>query len=131
MPYALWVSLQQFEKVVFLPILGLHHDDEDEQTQRILLWRELNHAWEALGQKQKSITENAIRTRQQPADFLTSIAIRNLIDKLVSWCDQIEKYGLVDYEMGIWEEQIVDVFIQCLDLLPAEQARAGPNSNDR
>lgn len=114
-----------------LTVLGLHHDEEDEQNQRILLWRELNHAWEALGQKQKSITENAIRTRQQPADFLTSTAIRHLIDKLVSWCDQIEKYGLVDYEMGIWEEQIVDVFIQCLDLLPAEQARAGPGSNDR
>lgn len=110
---------------------GLHHDNEDEHNQRILFWRELNHAWEALGQKQKSITENAMRTRQQPADFLTSGVIRNLVDKLVNWCDQIERYGLVDYEMGFWEEQIVDIFIQCLNLLADEQPRLISTSNGR
>ena len=42
-----------------------------------------------------------------------------MIDELVKLCDEIEPHGLVDYEMGVWEEQIVNVFMQCLDLLPA------------
>lgn len=32
-------------------------------------------------------------------------------------CDQLEQYGLVDYEMGIWEEQITHIFAVCLELL--------------
>lgn len=94
------------------------------------LWRELNHAWEALGQKQMTITENALRTQQQPTDYLTGKNIQGLIDKLIQLCDAIEKHGLVDYEMGIWEEQIVDIFIRCLDLLPQEQigSTSGPQN---
>ncbi|KAK6369204.1 hypothetical protein LTR64_007367 [Lithohypha guttulata] len=111
--------------------LGLHHDDEETHAQRLVLWRELNHAWEALGQKQKSITETAIRTQQQPAEYLTAAALQSLIDKLVHLCDQVEKFGLVDYEMGLWEEQIIDVFIQCLDLLSEEQTHLGPGSHER
>ncbi|KAJ9660648.1 hypothetical protein H2198_002390 [Neophaeococcomyces mojaviensis] len=111
--------------------LGLHHDDEENHDQRLLLWRELNHAWEALGQKQKTITEEAARTRRQPRDILSSAAIIALVDKLVQLCDQIEKYGLVDYEIGIWEEQIVGIFTQCLDLLPHEQARGGGSLNQQ
>jgi len=110
---------------------GLHHDDEESHEERIQLWRELNHAWEALGQKQKTITENALRTRQQPPDYLSATNIQDLVEKLVQLCDQIEKYGLVDYEMGIWEEQIIDIFIECLDLLPREQARTEPGSAER
>lgn len=108
----------------------MHHDDEEEHPQRVALWRELNHAWEALGQKQKSITEIALRTQQQPTDYLTGKNIQDLIDKLIQLCDAIEKHGLVDYEMGIWEEQIIDVFIRCLDLLPQEQtsSTSGPQN---
>lgn len=95
------------------------------------LWRELNHAWEALGQKQRAITETALRTQQQPTDYLTSKTIQDLVDKLVQFCDAIEKHGLVDYEMGIWEEQIVDVFIRCLDLLPSEPTGTTSVSSNR
>jgi hypothetical protein len=27
---------------------------------------------------------------------------------LMEFCDGIESYGLVDYEMGVWEEEILD-----------------------
>lgn len=101
---------------------GLHHDDEEQYSQRLKSWRELNHAWEALGTKQKQVTELALRTNQRPQDILSADAIRSLVDKLILLCDQLEKYGLVDYELGLWEEQIVDVFIQCLELLPDDQA---------
>ena len=107
--------------------LNLQHDEEGSQTQRITLWRDLNHAWEALAQKQKSATENALRTQQQPSDLLSADAIQDLVNKLIGLCDQLEKYGLVDYEMGIWEEQIIDALTQCLDLLPQSQSQGSNN----
>ena len=111
--------------------VGLHHDDEERHEQRMQLWRELNHAWEALGHKQKTITEHMLRTRQTPPDLLSVVRMQELVEQLIQFCDQIEKYGLVDYEMGIWEEQIVAIFTQCLDLLPREQARAGSGTAER
>jgi len=36
----------------------------------------------------------------------------------------MEGYGLVDYELGVWEEQIVDIFIKCLNLLPPREERS-------
>ncbi|EXJ71910.1 uncharacterized protein A1O5_04411 [Cladophialophora psammophila CBS 110553] len=98
--------------------LGLHHDDETRHAERIDFWRELNLCWEALGQKQKEITEEALRTKRQPVDVLSAEAVTSLVEELVSMCDQLEQYGLVDFEMGIWEEQIVRIFSVCLDLLP-------------
>ena len=103
--------------------VGLHHDDEAKHAERIELWQEFNVAWEALGQKQREITEEALRTRRQPADILSSETINSLMDDLVGMCDQLEAYGLVDFEMGIWEEQITHIFIICLDLLPASDPR--------
>lgn len=98
--------------------LGLQHDDESRHEERIELWTELNLCWEALGQKQKEITEEALRTTRLPADILSSDTITHLVDELVNLCDQLEQYGLVDFELGIWEEQITHVFTVCLDLLP-------------
>lgn len=50
--------------------------------------------------------------------MLSSEKMTNLVDELIDLCDQIEQYGLVDFEMGIWEEQITHIFTVCLDLLP-------------
>lgn len=100
--------------------------------ERLEFWREFNLCWEYLGQKQKDITEKALRTRQQPSDILSAETIYHLVDELVGLCDQVEQYGLVDYEMGVWEEQIVNVFSQCLDLLPANggsQTSTRPNTS--
>lgn len=104
-------------------LLGLHHDDETKYTERLELWQEFNICWEALGQKQKEITEEALRTKRQPVDILSAAAITNLVDDLVGMCDQLEQYGLVDFEMGIWEEQITHIFTVCLDLLPGNDAK--------
>ena len=35
---------------------------------------------------------------------------------LVRLCDQLEKHGLVDYQMGVWEDDIITC--RCLDLNP-------------
>ena len=106
-----------------LIVLGLHHDDETKQAERIELWRDFNLCWEALGQKQKEITEEALRTRRQPADILSADTITTLVEDLVCLCDQLEQYGLVDFEMGIWEEQITHIFTICLDLLPQSDGK--------
>ncbi|EHL01709.1 hypothetical protein M7I_2346 [Glarea lozoyensis 74030] len=31
-------------------------------------------------------------------------------------CDAVEKHGLVDYQYGVAEEQIITVLSECLDL---------------
>ncbi|KIW17211.1 hypothetical protein PV08_04402 [Exophiala spinifera] len=105
--------------------LGLHHDDESNHLERIQLWTELNLCWEALGQKQKEVTEEALRTTRLSGDMLSSEKITSLIDELISMCDQLEQYGLVDFEMGIWEEQIIHIFTVCLDLLPGGGTGSG------
>ena len=84
------------------------------------MWRQVNLCWEALGQKQKDLTEHTLRTGRQPADILTAENIKRLVDDVVTMCDQLEVYGLVDYEMGIAEEQICHIFTLCLNLLQRE-----------
>jgi hypothetical protein len=36
---------------------------------------------------------------------------------LVEMCDEMERHGLVDCKMGIWEEQIIHLFLECLNIL--------------
>ena len=38
---------------------------------------------------------------------LSKAALRRLGDELTRLCDGLEKSGLVDYEMGVWEEEII------------------------
>ena len=90
------------------------------------LRQQINLCWEALGQKQKDITENTLKSGRQRADIdvLSPETIRRLVDDLVAKCDQLEGYGLVEYEMGIAEEQICHIFTVCLDLLQREGREA-------
>lgn len=50
-----------------------------------------------------------IATSQQPAH--TSLIRRDRMETmgrdLIQLCDQLEPHGLVDYQMGIWEEEIL------------------------
>lgn len=108
--------------------IGLHHDDESQYEQQLLMWREFNYCWEALGQKQKDITEEALRTRQEPPDLLNADTIKSILEEFVALCDQIEPYGLVDYEMGVWEEEILGIFTLCLDLLPQNELAKGDSA---
>ncbi len=64
---------------------------------------------------------HTLRTGRQPADILAAETIKRLVDDVVSMCDQLEGYGLVDYEMGIAEEQICHIFTLCLNLLQRDE----------
>lgn len=90
--------------------LGLVRDDENHYSQRLILWEEFNTCWLATLQKQKTFTQDIIATGQRPPppkslidyDFLEKMGTQ-----LVKHCDNMEKHGLVDYQMGVWEEEIV------------------------
>jgi hypothetical protein len=88
-----------------------------KRAERLEFWRTFNLCWETLGQQQKEIIQEAKGTGRELADILTADMIRSLMDELVDIGDVLEPYGLVDFEMGIWEEQIVYIFTVCLDLL--------------
>jgi len=42
-----------------------------------------------------------------PQNTLPKDTLESFSDKITSHCDEMEKLGLVDYEMGVWEEEIV------------------------
>jgi hypothetical protein len=89
---------------------GLVRDDETHYQQRLKLWEEFNTCWLATLQKQKAMTQEVVNTGQRPQppkslidyDFLEKMGTQ-----LVKNCDNMEKHGLVDYQMGVWEEEIV------------------------
>lgn len=45
---------------------------------------------------------------QPPNTSLLSIDVmENMAKSLIQLCDKMEQHGLVDYQMGIWEEEIL------------------------
>lgn len=78
--------------------------------ERLKLWEEFNTAWLSILQKQKEMVQDMAESGQAPRppqnmmeyDFLEGMG-----KELVGLCDSMEKHGLVDYQMGVWEEEIV------------------------
>ncbi|KAI9746533.1 MAG: hypothetical protein M1818_000246 [Claussenomyces sp. TS43310] len=100
--------------------LGLTGDDEALHSDRLKLWNEFNTAWLAMLQKQKDLTlesfQRGIRPRP-PQTLISQSFLQKMANELVRLGDGVEKHGLVDYQLGVWEESIADILIQCLDLL--------------
>jgi hypothetical protein len=96
--------------------LGLSSDDASLHPDRIKLWNDLNHAWLALGHRQRELM-----TSDQPPSrsyrTMSKATIKKMGTELVRLCDGIEPHGLVDYQYGVWEDQIETVLEECLDLL--------------
>lgn len=84
-------------------------DDQLPHSDRLQLWNDFNICWLAICQRQKDLTQDLFRTEQRPsnATLLDANALENLGDELTRLCDQLEQHGLVDYQMGIWEEEIL------------------------
>ncbi|KAJ4288657.1 hypothetical protein N0V90_011894 [Kalmusia sp. IMI 367209] len=112
--------------------IGLVRDDEAHYQQRLKLWEEFNHCWLALFQRQFEMVETMQSTGQRPQAPQSVIEydfIEKMGTKLVKNCDNMEKHGLVDYQMGVWEEEITAMAMKCLEQL--EQLGAGPSSAQR
>ena len=87
----------------------------DLQNARVNMWTEFNLCWLALLQRQKENTEQMLHLEQQltPSDNLMSNSfLERLGTELVRLCDSIERHGLVDYEMGVAEEEIISSKLQ-------------------
>ncbi|KAI2643449.1 hypothetical protein GGS21DRAFT_15739 [Xylaria nigripes] len=87
--------------------LGLVEDNESLQQDRLKLWRDFNYAWLSLCQKQKDLHSADIPLHRSQT-LITKDELKHMGDELIRLCDRIERYGLVDYEYGVWEENILD-----------------------
>ncbi|KAK1043377.1 hypothetical protein LTR33_015435, partial [Friedmanniomyces endolithicus] len=103
----------------------LTRDDEALHDDRIRRWDEFNRAWLTALQRQFDMTEEVLHGNQslrEPQSIMTAQTLEHLSRELVRLCDSVEKHGLVDYQMGVAEEEILDLIIRCLSLLdPAAQ----------
>ncbi|KAI1823365.1 hypothetical protein F4861DRAFT_540119 [Xylaria intraflava] len=110
--------------------LGLVEDNESLLQDRLKLWHDFNHAWLSLCQKQKDMHESDIPLHRTQ-NLISKEELKHMGDELVRLCDRIERYGLVDYEYGVWEENILDILGQCLDLYDnsSHMHEARPPSN--
>jgi hypothetical protein len=86
-------------------------------SERIKLWEEFNTAWLSALQTQKEMSLEMLDTGQRPhppRSLMESDQMESMGKELVRLCDIMEKHGLVDYQMGVWEEEIVSR--KCLTL---------------
>ncbi|KAI1805559.1 hypothetical protein F4811DRAFT_570087 [Daldinia bambusicola] len=107
--------------------LGLAADDENLYRDRIKMWQDFNHAWLSLFQKQKDMMESGVPP-QRGQTLISEDGLRKMGKEIVRLCDGIDRHGLVDYEYGVWEESIVAIIEECLDLYENEE-EAEPSSS--
>ena len=49
---------------------------------------------------------------RDPLSIMSATTLERLSQELVRMCDGIERHGLVDYQMGVAEEEIIDCTFQ-------------------
>lgn len=62
-------------------------------------------------QRQKDDTQQMLDSGQlpaQPQSLLPKESLEEMGNELVSLCDGLEKHGLVDYQMGVSEQEIIE-----------------------
>ncbi|EDN04567.1 predicted protein [Histoplasma mississippiense (nom. inval.)] len=113
--------------------LGLARDEEELHSDRLKMWNEFNICWLAVCQKQKDMTQEMLESRSgtSPPSLLTEETLNKMGRELVRLCDRMEQHGLVDYQMGVWEEEILSVLGQCLDLLEGNENTPAAGSSSR
>ncbi|ODA78372.1 hypothetical protein RJ55_05753 [Drechmeria coniospora] len=110
--------------------LGLSQDDASLHDERIKLWDDFNHAWLALGLQQKTAMESGQQAGRSQG-LMSEETVKKMGDELVRLCDGIERQGLVDYQYGVWEEQIESILEECLDLFDsAGEADSAADTGD-
>ena len=78
-------------------------------AERAKLWDQFNLCWLGLLQRQKDNTEarlSRVAELETSRPTLSVEKLQRMGDQLISWCDDLERYGLVDYQKGVWEEEI-------------------------
>ncbi|KAJ6787330.1 hypothetical protein PWT90_06530 [Aphanocladium album] len=108
--------------------LGLTDDDETLQKDRLKLWQEFNHAWIGLVYKQKQHMQQGAHDNSVPQP-LSLRTVKRMGDELIRLCDGIERHGLVDYQFGVWEDEIETLLEDCLTLFEDSEKEARSETN--
>ncbi|OWO99896.1 hypothetical protein B2J93_6951 [Marssonina coronariae] len=104
--------------------LGLTVDELTLHGDRIRLWGEFNTAWLGIFQRQKDMLE-AGQQLQRGQSLMSRDFIEKMAKDLNRMCDAVEKHGLVDYQYGVAEEQIISILSECLDLQKSIEGGGG------
>ncbi|EPE09655.1 hypothetical protein F503_07431 [Ophiostoma piceae UAMH 11346] len=108
--------------------LGLTQDDEDLYEGRVKLWNNFNNAWLGLLEKQREFMWSG-RTLHRSQSLVSFEDLQKMARELVRLCDSVERFGLVDYDYGVWEERIMAILTECVELYNmAEDEAAGVTS---
>ncbi|RPB05798.1 hypothetical protein L873DRAFT_1825076 [Choiromyces venosus 120613-1] len=109
--------------------LGLVRDEQELYGDRTRLWNEFNTCWLVVLQKEKEMLQEYIATGQAPQpprEILREEMLERMGRELIALCDSMERHGLVDYQMGVWEEEILGAIQECLDLLEGNAESGAP-----
>ncbi|KAF4461630.1 hypothetical protein FALBO_11573 [Fusarium albosuccineum] len=103
--------------------LGLNLDDTNLHEDRVKFWHNFNYAWLGLGQRQLELMTSS-KQLSRPQGLIPKAVIKKMGNALIRSCDGIEQHGLVDYQYGVWEEEILAALEDCLDMYEARDKQA-------
>ncbi|KAJ1921581.1 hypothetical protein H4219_000619 [Mycoemilia scoparia] len=95
--------------------LGLTSDKPIfEGFDRIKFWRTINQCWMYAIRNADTATSSEQRLREEHFEHLRK--------SIVMWCDVLQKYGLVDYDMGFSETLITGLLVDAQSKLVNQKA---------
>ncbi|KAJ1789067.1 hypothetical protein LPJ59_005415, partial [Coemansia sp. RSA 2399] len=105
---AVVVSCEALGLASEVPVVETFHRDN--------FWRALNQCWLVALQNVSAARADEDRLREEH--------ILHLKESVVQWGNKLDQYGLVDYEMGFWESDIIDSLDTILRSVRAAEAAA-------
>ncbi|ODQ55695.1 hypothetical protein SAICODRAFT_33078 [Saitoella complicata NRRL Y-17804] len=103
--------------------LGLTTDDAELYDQRFSFWRDLNDNWSNLFHRNVGLlSDNHAPVGTQR---LNEMQLGNLGQHIIRWSDILERFGLVDYDLGLQEDRCLKAIEACFDQWRAYWAHLG------
>ncbi|KAF9918852.1 hypothetical protein BX616_005027 [Lobosporangium transversale] len=80
--------------------------DKGPMNQKTRFWTALNNCW--------LFAFSHYNNARSEDQCLREPHLHYLYDNVKAWADTLEKYGLVNYELGLWEQDILEAIECCL-----------------
>ncbi|BFZ61397.1 hypothetical protein YB2330_002462 [Saitoella coloradoensis] len=103
--------------------LGLATDDPELYDQRFSFWRDLNDNWSNLFHRNVGLLTST--NAPVGAQRLNEMQLGNLGQHIIRWSDLLERFGLVDYDLGLQEDRCLKAIEACFDQWRAYWAHLG------
>ncbi|KAK9365499.1 hypothetical protein V1509DRAFT_675552 [Lipomyces kononenkoae] len=87
--------------------LGLADDRSLPYDARLQFWRLFNRSWIGVISRNWLMSGGGLTVAQGPTS-LTRQQLEEMAEIMISLSDNVQRYGLVDYEVGVWEDHILD-----------------------